>query len=227
MKRILDIALTVIILAIFSPIIVFATIIIFAFDGAPVFFLQERVGIHAESFVLYKFRTMKRDAPGNIPTGELLNSSCYITKLGKFLRKTSIDELPQLLNVIKGDMSLVGPRPVVSAERDLVSKRKQNGTYLVRPGITGWAQVNGRDNVTVDQKVAYDRYYVENQSLAFDMHILFKTAWQVLHRSDVWEGGEAAASMEKLSAPPAQKPLGLALAGDVYATKPYSEEGQQ
>ncbi|WP_156076535.1 sugar transferase [Faecalibacterium prausnitzii] len=154
----------------------------------PIFFLQKRVGRNAHCFNIIKFRTMKSSAPKNVATGDLADPQIYISRLGRFLRDTSIDELPQLVNVIKGDMSLIGPRPLVYTEREIRFLRRWYGVYQVTPGITGWAQVNGRDTVDIYDKVYYDREYVQNVSLKFDVKVIWKSVLVVLGRKGVVDG---------------------------------------
>ena len=154
----------------------------------PIFFLQKRVGKDAHCFNIIKFRTMKSSAPKNVATGDLENPQMYISKVGRFLRDTSIDELPQLVNVVKGEMSLIGPRPLVYTEREIRFLRRWYGVYQVTPGITGWAQVNGRDTVDVYDKVYYDREYVQNVSLKFDLKVIWKSVQVVLGRKGVVDG---------------------------------------
>lgn len=154
----------------------------------PIFFLQKRVGRDARCFNIIKFRTMKSSAPKNVATGDLENPEAYISKVGRFLRDTSIDELPQLVNVVKGEMSLIGPRPLVYTEREIRFLRRWYGVYQVTPGITGWAQVNGRDTVEVYDKVFYDREYVQNVGLKFDLKVLWKSVQVVLNRKGVVDG---------------------------------------
>lgn len=154
----------------------------------PVFFLQKRVGKNAHCFNIIKFRTMKSSAPKNVATGDLADPQIYISRLGRFLRDTSIDELPQLVNVINGDMSLIGPRPLVYTEREIRFLRRWYGVYQVTPGITGWAQVNGRDTVDIYDKVYYDREYVQNVSLKFDLKVIWKSVLVVLGRKGVVDG---------------------------------------
>ena len=154
----------------------------------PVFFLQKRVGKNAHCFNIIKFRTMKSSAPKNVATGDLADPQIYISRLGRFLRDTSIDELPQLANVVNGDMSLIGPRPLVYTEREIRFLRRWYGVYQVTPGITGWAQVNGRDTVDIYDKVYYDREYVQNVSLKFDLKVIWKSVLVVLGRKGVVDG---------------------------------------
>lgn len=154
----------------------------------PVFFLQKRVGKNAHCFNIIKFRTMKSSVPKNVATGDLADPQIYISRLGRFLRDTSIDELPQLMNVVNGDMSLIGPRPLVYTEREIRFLRRWYGVYQVTPGITGWAQVNGRDTVDIYDKVYYDREYVQNVSLKFDLKVIWKSVLVVLGRKGVVDG---------------------------------------
>lgn len=154
----------------------------------PVFFLQKRVGKNAHCFNIIKFRTMKSSAPKNVATGDLADPQIYISRLGRFLRDTSIDELPQLVNVVNGDMSLIGPRPLVYTEREIRFLRRWYGVYQVTPGITGWAQVNGRDTVDIYDKAYYDREYVQNVSLKFDLKVIWKSVLVVLGRKGVVDG---------------------------------------
>jgi O-antigen biosynthesis protein WbqP len=170
-----------------SPVFLIISIIIKLDSKGPVIFKQERIGKNSRPFYIYKFRSMKIDAPSNIPTCEL-EADKYITSLGNFLRKTSLDELPQLFNIVKGEMSLVGPRPVIPKERKLIELRKKHGVDKVLPGLTGWAQINGRDKIGSKEKVKYDRQYVENKSLNFDIYIIWITACKVIKGEDIVDG---------------------------------------
>ena len=156
----------------------------------PVFFKQKRVGIGKKHFYILKFRTMRGDTPHDVPTHLLKNADSYITKSGAFLRRTSLDELPQLFNILRGEMSFVGPRPLIPEEEEIRSLREASGVYRMRPGVTGLAQVNGRDLLTAEQKVAYDAYYVEHHTLFMDIRILFQTIAAVLTGKGFAEGGE-------------------------------------
>lgn len=156
--------------------------------GEPIFFLQKRVGKDAHCFNIIKFRTMKSSAPRNVATEELENPEFYVSRLGRFLRNTSIDELPQFVNVIRGEMSLIGPRPLICTEREIRFLRRWYGIYQVPPGITGWAQVNGRDTVDIYDKVYYDREYVQNVSLKFDLKVIWKSVQVVLGHRGVIDG---------------------------------------
>ena len=187
-KRFFDIvvsAVSLIVLAI--PFVLISLAIAFDSRGR-VIFKQRRVGRGGKEFFIYKFRTMSVDAPSMVATGDLTCAHSYITRVGRFLRKTSLDELPQLINVLKGDMSVVGPRPLIINESEIHQRRTDAGIYSVRPGVTGWAQVNGRDNVSVDEKVRLDKYYVNNKSVVFDLHIILKTVWVVIIKKGYAEG---------------------------------------
>lgn len=188
-RSVIDRILAGIALVILSPLFLIVSIAqkISAPDE-PIFFLQKRVGKNAHCFNIIKFRTMKSSAPKNVATNDLGNPETYISKLGRFLRDTSIDELPQLVNVVNGDMSLIGPRPLVYTEREIRFLRRWYGVYQVTPGITGWAQVNGRDTVDIYDKVYYDREYVQNVSLKFDLKVIWKSVLVVLGRKGVVDG---------------------------------------
>lgn len=188
-RSVLDRILAGIALVILSPLFLIVSIAqkISAPDE-PIFFLQKRVGKNAHCFNIIKFRTMKSSAPKNVATGDLADPQIYISRLGRFLRDTSIDELPQLVNVVNGDMSLIGPRPLVYTEREIRFLRRWYGVYQVTPGITGWAQVNGRDTVDIYDKVYYDREYVQNVSLKFDLKVIWKSVLVVLGRKGVVDG---------------------------------------
>ena len=188
-RSVIDRILAGIALVILSPLFLIVSIAqkISAPDE-PIFFLQKRVGRNAHCFNIIKFRTMKSSAPKNVATGDLADPQIYISRLGRFLRDTSIDELPQLMNVVNGDMSLIGPRPLVYTEREIRFLRRWYGVYQVTPGITGWAQVNGRDTVDIYDKVYYDREYVQNVSLKFDLKVIWKSVLVVLGRKGVVDG---------------------------------------
>lgn len=187
-KRVFDIAFSVIILILMSPLLVAVAISIKIDSPGPVFFRQERVGIHKEPFVIYKFRTMSVDSPENIPTSMLIRPEQHITRVGKFIRKRSIDELPQLFNILKGEMSIVGPRPIIFAEVKLIEERERLGVYNVLPGVTGLAQINGRDLIGLYEKAQLDSEYARKQSFLYDVKILLSTVAYVLKMDDVVEG---------------------------------------
>lgn len=187
MKRVLDFLISLFALIILSPLFLVVSVGVLISDGSPVFFRQKRVGKNNELFEIYKFRTMKRGTE-NVASNDLSDADVKITRFGKILRATSIDELPQLLNILNGSMSLIGPRPLIPEETRIRELREKYNVYSVRPGITGWAQVNGRDNVSAEKKALLDKEYVEKQSLMFDIKIFFMTIHQVLCRKDVNEG---------------------------------------
>lgn len=187
MKRVLDFLISLFALIILSPLFLIVSAGVLISDGSPVFFRQKRVGKNNELFEIYKFRTMKRGTE-NVASNDLSDADVKITRFGKILRATSIDELPQLLNILNGSMSLIGPRPLIPEETRIRELREKYNVYSVRPGITGWAQVNGRDNVSAEKKALLDKEYVEKQSLMFDIKIFFMTIHQVLCRKDVNEG---------------------------------------
>lgn len=191
MKRVFDFIISLFALIILSPLFLLVALIILIGDGTPVLFRQKRVGKNNELFTIYKFRTMKRGTE-NVASGKLENANAKITKFGRILRATSIDELPQLFNILNGTMSLVGPRPLIPEETEIRELREKYNVYSIRPGITGWAQVNGRDNISLEQKALLDKEYVEKQSLGFDIKILVMTVLKVLRREDVNEGNNRA-----------------------------------
>ena len=158
----------------------------------PVLFRQKRVGLGKSHFYILKFRTMRIDTPKDMPTHLLVNPEQYITRVGRFLRKTSLDELPQLFNILAGHMAIVGPRPALWNQFDLIAERDKYGANDIRPGLTGWAQINGRDELEIDVKARYDGEYVERMSLAFDIRCILGTVTAVLRRDGVVEGGTGA-----------------------------------
>lgn len=171
-------------LLILSPIFIIIFIIIYLEDGFPIFFTQKRVGINYTFFKIYKFRSMKKNTP-NVATHLLENPDQYLLKIGKFIRKTSLDELPNLINIIKGDMNFVGPRPALYNQDDLMALRVYSGVSKLKPGITGWAQVNGRDEISIEEKVKFEQEYLKRKSFLFDLEILFKTLSNVLFHKGV------------------------------------------
>ena len=173
-----------ILLVILSPIFILVGLLIFMQDGLPVFFKQKRVGVNYSFFYIYKFRTMKKDTP-NVATHLLTNPEQYLLKIGALLRKLSLDELPNLINIIRGEMVFVGPRPALYNQDDLMALRVAAGVDKLIPGITGWAQVNGRDELSLDQKVALEKEYLAKKSLSVDFQILIKTFTNVLFSKGV------------------------------------------
>ena len=188
-KRIIDIVLSstgLIVLAI--PMAAIAVIVKLDSKG-PVFFWQKRVGIHKTTFMMPKFRTMYTDTPANMPTHMLNDPERWITKSGRWLRKLSLDELPQIISIFTGKMSVIGPRPALWNQYDLIAERDKYGANDVLPGLTGWAQINGRDELPISVKAAYDGEYVKNMSFAFDCKCFFGTIACVLKKEGVVEGG--------------------------------------
>ncbi len=188
-KRILDFLISLFAVILLSPVLIIAAIAVKADSKGPVFFVQKRVGKDKKHFNMYKFRSMRTDTPHDMPTHLLNNPDAFITKVGKFLRKSSLDELPQLFNILKGDMSIVGPRPALWNQDDLIAERDKYNANSIRPGLTGWAQVNGRDELEIDVKAKFDGEYVEKMSLLFDIKCIINTALQVVKHEGVVEGG--------------------------------------
>lgn len=188
-KRFFDLLLAAVLLVLLMPLFFCVAFAIRVSSRGPILFCQVRMGRSLEPFLLYKFRTMSVGAPRNCATAELSDPSRYITRVGAFLRKTSLDELPQLYNVLRGDMSLLGPRPVVLDEQELILRRLLCGAYLVRPGLSGLSQVRGRDLLSCADKAALDGRYAARFSLLFDLFLLFSTAFAVLTRRHIREGG--------------------------------------
>jgi O-antigen biosynthesis protein WbqP len=171
-------------LFIFSPIFLIVAIVILIEDGFPIFFTQRRVGISYSFFYIYKFRSMKKNTP-NVATHLLNNPNQYLLKIGKFIRKTSLDELPNMINIIKGEMVFVGPRPALFNQDDLMDFRVATGVDKLKPGITGWAQINGRDEISIAEKVKLEQEYLSKKSFLFDLEILLKTFTNVLFSNGV------------------------------------------
>jgi len=190
LKRIFDFILGIILLIVLSPLLLIIALAVKRDSHGEAFFRQKRMGQHRKPFTVYKFRTMYKETPKNKASHELDDRDSYITKIGQWLRVTSLDELPQLFNIIKGEMSFVGPRPVILTEEELIEKRKENDIYKLKPGVTGYAQINGRDHVDIDEKVELDKYYLENHSLLMDLNIILKTGIKVLKREDIFEHQE-------------------------------------
>lgn len=188
-KRIIDILLSGLAIIILSPLLLILCIAIKLDSPGPIFFIQKRVGIHKTYFQIYKFRTMRTDTPKDMPTHMLANPEQYITKTGRFLRKTSLDELPQIFNIFKGDMSIVGPRPALWNQDDLVAERDKYGANDVTPGLTGWAQINGRDELEIPVKAKLDGEYVKKYGFTMDVRCFFGTFLSVLRQDGVVEGG--------------------------------------
>ena len=196
-KRVMDFVLALLGLLILSPIFLLLIIAIRIDSPGPILFKQKRVGINKSHFMILKFRTMKIDTPKDTPTHMLSNPEQYITKVGKFLRKTSLDELPQIINILKGDMSIVGPRPALWNQFDLIEERDKYGANDIRPGLTGWAQINGRDELEISVKAALDGEYVAKMSLLMDVRCFFGTFLSVLKADGVVEGGTGSMKKEE------------------------------
>ena len=197
-KRGIDFILATIgILVLALPMLAIA-VIIKVTDPGPVFFMQKRVGIHKSHFSLLKFRSMKMATPSDVPTHLLENPEQYITKIGGFLRKTSLDELPQLFNIWCGEMSCIGPRPALWNQFDLIEERDKYGANDVMPGLTGWAQINGRDELEISVKAKLDGEYVEKMSFLFDVKCFFGTIKSVLKKEGVVEGGTGKMKEERI-----------------------------
>ena len=188
-KRVIDFMLSLLALIVLSPIFLILAVWIKLDSKGPVFFRQKRVGKNKEFFQIYKFRTMRTDTPSDMPTHLLTDPDAFITKSGKFLRKTSLDELPQIINILKGEMAIIGPRPALWNQDDLVAERDKYGANDVLPGLSGWAQINGRDELPIPIKAKLDGDYVERMSLAFDVKCFVGTITSVLRSDGVVEGG--------------------------------------
>ena len=188
-KRILDFILALGGLIVLSPLFLIIAICIKLDSKGPVFFRQRRFGKNKKLFSIYKFRPMRDDSPHDMPTHLFVDANSYITRVGHFLRVTSLDELPQLINIIRGERSVVGPRPVLWSQTDLIAARDLYHANDVRPGLTGWAQINGRDELLLTEKVHLDGEYVQKISLAFDVRCFFRTFQYVIRRRGVREGG--------------------------------------
>ncbi len=176
--------IAIILLVLLSPLFVLIALFIFIEDGSPIFFNQKRVGANCTFFRIIKFRTMRKDTP-NVATHLLNNPEKYILKIGGFLRKTSLDELPNLINIMQGEMAFIGPRPALYNQKDLMELRILHGVDVLMPGITGWAQINGRDEITIQKKVALEKVYLEKQSFIFDVKIILITVSNILVKKDI------------------------------------------
>lgn len=175
---------SLILLIILIPILLILSLLIFFEDGLPILFVQKRVGVNYSFFKIYKFRSMKNSTP-NVATHLLTNPDQYLLKIGKFIRKTSLDELPNLLNIIRGEMVFVGPRPALYNQDYLMELRVATGVYKLKPGVTGWAQINGRDELSIEEKVKLEQDYLNKKTILFDLEIIVKTFTSVLFRNGV------------------------------------------
>ena len=192
LKRLLAIVLSLLGILCLGWLLLLLSIAIKLDSPGPVLFKQKRVGRGKSHFYILKFRTMRIDTPKDMPTHLLANPEQYITRVGRFLRKTSLDELPQLFNILQGDMAIIGPRPALWNQFDLIAERDKYGANDIRPGLTGWAQINGRDELEIDVKARLDGEYVQNLSFAFDVKCFLGTIRTVLNRDGVVEGGTGA-----------------------------------
>ena len=198
-KRILDLIVSFLGIVILAPVLLVLIIAIKLDSPGPVLFRQKRVGIHKTHFHILKFRTMRIDTPKDTPTHLLDNPQQWITRVGGFLRKTSLDELPQIFNIFAGQMSIIGPRPALWNQDDLYDERSKYGANAVKPGLTGWAQINGRDELEIPVKAKLDGEYVERMSFGFDVKCFFGTVTSVLKHDGVVEGGTGTIEKEKES----------------------------
>lgn len=189
LKRVIDIVISGLAIVVLSPVLLLIAIAIKLDSKGPVLFKQKRVGKNKSHFMIYKFRSMYVDTPSDMPTHLLKDPTAMITKVGAFLRKTSLDELPQLFNIFKGEMAIVGPRPALWNQYDLIEERDKYSANNIRPGLTGWAQINGRDELEIDEKSKLDGYYVKNMSFGLDVKCFFGTFLSVAKSEGVVEGG--------------------------------------
>ena len=196
LKRLLAIVLSAMGILVLGWLFILLSVAIKLDSPGPVLFKQKRVGLNKSYFYILKFRTMRIDTPKDMPTHLLSNPEQYITRVGRFLRKTSLDELPQLFNILVGHMAVVGPRPALWNQFDLIAERDKYGANGVRPGLTGWAQINGRDELEIDEKARYDGEYVQNLSFAFDVKCFLATIKTVVNRDGVVEGGTGAVKVK-------------------------------
>ena len=198
-KRLMDIVLSLAGLILLSPLFLLLIVLIKLDSKGPVLFKQKRVGLHKSHFYILKFRTMRIDTPKDTPTHLLENPDQWITKMGKFLRKTSLDELPQIINILKGEMSIIGPRPALWNQYDLIEERDKYGANDVPPGLTGWAQINGRDELPTEVKAQLDGEYVERIGLVMDVKCFFGTISSVLKSDGVVEGGTGVSARKEVA----------------------------
>lgn len=187
-KRFFDIFCSLLAIIVFSPIYIIISILIKCTSKGPILFKQKRVGKNKKYFNIYKFRTMKVDTPKDVATHLLDNPDAHITKIGKILRKTSLDEIPQAFNILFGKMSIIGPRPALWNQYDLIEERDKYNVHVLKPGLSGWAQCNGRDTISIEKKAELDGVYIKKFNFWFDIKILFKTIAQVFVAKDLEEG---------------------------------------
>lgn len=191
-KRVCDVVLSLAALVILAPVMAVCAVIIKREDSGPAFFTQKRIGIHKRPFKMYKFRSMRMNTPHDTPTHLLANPEQYILRCGKWMRKYSLDELPQIINILRGDMSIVGPRPALWNQYDLIAERDKYGANDIRPGLTGWAQINGRDELEIPVKAKFDGEYISRESFVFDVMCIWRTVFKAARHEGVVEGGTGA-----------------------------------
>lgn len=196
LKRVVGFFLAGVGLLVIWPLLLLIAVLIKVDSKGPVFFRQKRVGRGKRLFLIYKFRTMRTDTPKDMPTHLLNDPEAYITRMGRFLRRSSLDELPQIINILKGDMCIIGPRPALWNQDDLIAERDKYGANDVMPGLTGWAQINGRDELPIEVKARLDGEYVQNISLMMDIKIMILTMLKVISAKDVVEGSQVIKSDE-------------------------------
>jgi O-antigen biosynthesis protein WbqP len=184
MKRLLDVFIAIVALLIFAPAFLICAIAVKLTSKGSIYYVSDRIGANNSHFNMLKFRTMRTDTP-QVATHLMTDPKTFLTPIGDFLRKSSLDELPQLINVIKGEMSIVGPRPALFNQNDQIALRTESGAHVLVPGITGWAQINGRDDIAIERKVELDTWYLENRTFMLDLKIIWLTAWNVIFRRDV------------------------------------------
>lgn len=199
-KRFYDFILALLGLIILSPLFLLLMILVKIDSKGPILFKQKRIGRFKKHFYILKFRTMRIDTPKDTPTHMLENPEKWITKMGKFLRKTSLDELPQIINILKGDMSIIGPRPALWNQYDLMDERDKYDVHKLYPGLTGYAQINGRDELPIPEKAKLDGYYVEHISLWLDIKIFFGTIISIFKSEGVVEGGTGTLEKKQIKA---------------------------
>ena len=197
-KRFYDFVLAVIGLIVLLPLFIIIMFLIKIDSKGPIFFKQKRVGRNKQHFYILKFRTMRIDSPKDTPTHMLNNPTQWITKMGKFLRRTSLDELPQIINIIKGDMSIIGPRPALWNQYDLIKERDIYNVHRLYPGLTGYAQIHGRDELPITEKAKLDGYYVKHINLILDIKIFFGTIISIFKKEGIVEGGTGAIEKQKI-----------------------------
>ncbi|KWX75311.1 sugar transferase [Paenibacillus jilunlii] len=189
-KQLVDFMMALIGILLLWPFFLIIAVVIKFTSKGPVLFKQKRLGKNKSEFYILKFRTMRTDTPSDMPTHLLQDPDFFITSVGKFLRKTSLDELPQIINILKGEMSIVGPRPALWNQYDLIAERDKYKANNIKPGLTGWAQINGRDELPIEEKAKFDGEYLNLLSLSFDFLVFFKTIYNVVKREGIIEGNK-------------------------------------